>query len=293
MSTLEESFEHCRCVARNRARNFYYAFLLLPPDQKLAMCAVYSFMRHADDIGDRVETPVGSRRVAINNWEDALKRALKGHYGGNPVLPALHDTVQRYNIPREYFFALIEGIKSDLSPRQPRSFDELYSYCYQVASVVGMTCVHIWGCNSPEALRLAEKCGVAFQLTNILRDIPEDAQMGRVYLPKTDLEQFGLSAEELIAGKPGKHFGDLMAFEWNRANLYYSEVEPLLDMVNASARPALWAMISIYYNILRRIREHRYDVFTHRAELSSLEKTWIALRAFKLQLTGRRPPYPV
>jgi len=291
MATLEESFEHCRCVARNRARNFYYAFLLLPPDQKLAMCAVYSFMRHADDIGDRIGTPVSSRVIAISNWKDDLEGALKGHYGGNPVLPALHDTVQRYSIPREYFFDLIEGVKSDLSPRQPSSFDDLYSYCYRVASVVGMTCVHIWGYNSPEALRLAEKCGVAFQLTNILRDISEDAQMGRVYLPKEDLERFGVSTEELLTGEPGEHFEELMAFEWNRANLYYSEVEPLLDMVNAPARPALWAMISIYYNILQRIRECRYDVFTHRAALSSLEKTWITLRAFKLRLTGRRPSY--
>ena len=154
-----------------------------------------------------------------------------------------------------------------------------------------MTCVHIWGYNSPEALRLAEKCGVAFQLTNILRDISEDAQMGRVYLPKEDLERFGVSTEELLTGEPGEHFEELMAFEWNRANLYYSEVEPLLDMVNAPARPALWAMISIYYNILQRIRECRYDVFTHRAAFSSLEKTWITLRAFKLRLTGWRPSY--
>ena len=235
MFSLEDSFSHCRRVARRRARNFYYAFLLLPREQKLAMCAVYAFMRYADDISDETEPPVTARRAALAEWKGALEQAFEGRYGDNPILPAFHDTVNRYRIPHEYFFELIEGVGEDLVPRQPKTFEELYHYCYQVASVVGMTCIHVWGFDSPEALRLAEKCGVAFQLTNILRDIPEDARMGRVYLPEEDLDRFGLNAEDLLAGRPGERFEELMAFEWERANRYYAEAARCLAW---SARPA-------------------------------------------------------
>ena len=292
MFSLEDSFSHCRRVARRRARNFYYAFLLLPREQKLAMCAVYAFMRYADDISDETEPPVTARRAALAEWKGALEQAFEGRYGDNPILPAFHDTVNRYRIPHEYFFELIEGVGEDLVPRQPKTFEELYHYCYQVASVVGMTCIHVWGFDSPEALRLAEKCGVAFQLTNILRDIPEDARMGRVYLPEEDLDRFGLNAEDLLAGRPGERFEELMAFEWERANRYYAEAAPLLGMVSPAGRPSLWAMISIYYGILRRIRGRGYDVFTSRARLSDFEKAWIVVQALKLRLTGGAPPFP-
>ena len=292
MLSLEESFEHCRRVARRRARNFYYAFLLLPREQKLDMCAVYAFMRCADDIGDEAGPPLTARRAALDDWKNALDQALQGRYGDSPIWPAFHDTVERCNLPREYFDELIEGVGSDLVPRRPRSFDELYRYCYQVASVVGMTCVRIWGSDSPEALRLAEKCGVAFQLTNILRDIPEDARLGRVYLPEEDLQRFGLAAEDILSGRPGGRFEELMAFEWARANRYYVEAEPLLGLVDPAARLPLWVMISIYHGILRRIRNRRYDVYSRRIRLSDIEKTWIVLRAFKLRLTGGTPPYP-
>ncbi len=292
MLLLEESYEHCRRIARRRARNFYYSFVLLPREQKLAMCAIYAFVRYADDISDETAPPVAARRAALADWKGALEQALEGRYGDNPILPAFHDTVKRYRIPPEYFFELIEGVGGDLVSRQPNTFDELYRYCYQVASVVGMTCIHVWGFDSPDALRLAEKCGVAFQLTNILRDIPEDARMGRIYLPQEDLARFGVSAEDLLAGNPEEGFEKLMAFEWERANRYYAEAAPLLGMVSPTGRPSLWAMISIYYGILRRIRGRGYDVFTSRARLSDFEKVWIVVQALKLRLTGGAPPYP-
>ena len=291
-ASVEQSFHHCKRVARSRARNFYYSFLLLPREQKQAMCAIYAFMRHCDDISDEAGPPLAARREALDRWEKALEEALEGRYGNDPIWPALHHTIAKYRIPPRYFFELIEGVSTDLSPRRLRTFDDLYRYCYQVASVVGLTCIHIFGFESDEALDLAEKCGIAFQLTNILRDIPEDSRLGRVYLPEEDLERFDVKAEDLLRGRPGPGFSKLMEFEWKRANRYYEEAAPLLGMVGPQSRPALWAMISIYYGVLRRIRGAGYDVHTRRASLSTIEKLWIVTRALKLRLRGGAPPFP-
>ncbi len=301
MPTVEESFAYCRRVARSRARNFHYAFLLLPREKKEAMCAIYAFMRYCDDISDSagaIPAPtIRSRQELLDRWKKTLEAALQGDYGDSLIMPAFHRTAVEYEIPSEYFFELIEGVGRDLTPQRYRSFDDLYRYCYQVASVVGMTVVHVFGYDSPEALRLAEKCGIAFQLTNILRDIPEDAALGRVYLPEEDLEKFGLCRDDLLQGRlqsPERQarFQGLMQFEWARAKRYYEEAAPLLGMVRPKSRPALWAMIAIYYGVLRRIRKAGYDVYAKRARLSGLEKMWIVLRAAKLRLTGGALPFP-
>ena len=291
-ASIEQSFHHCRRIARSRARNFYYSFSLLPREQKQAMCAIYAFMRYCDDISDEAGPPPTARREALDRWKKALEEALEGRYGDDPILPAFHHTIVKYNIPPRYFFELIEGVSTDLSPQRLRTFDDLYRYCYQVASVVGLTCIHIFGFESDEALDLAEKCGIAFQLTNILRDIPEDSRLGRVYLPEEDLERFGITSEDLLRGQPGPGFSKLMEFEWKRANRYYEEAAPLLTMVGLQSRPALWAMMSIYHGILQRIRSGRYDVHTRRPSLSTIEKLWIVTRALKLRLTGGAPPFP-
>lgn len=296
MKSVEQSFEHCRRVARERARNFYYSFLLLPKEQKDAMCAIYAFMRYSDDISDELDPPLEARRASLEQWRAALEDALAGKLGDDPILPAFAATVEKYRIPPEYFFELIRGVESDLEPTRYQSFDELYRYCYRVASVVGLTITHVFGFDDPKALELAEKCGIGFQLTNILRDIPEDAGMGRVYLPEEDLRRFGLSREELLqAGgarpeNPG--FQRLMEFEWARANSYYEEAAPLLGLVRPSSRPALWAMIAIYYGILRRIRQLEYDVYRTRARLSGWEKSRIVLRAMRNRWLGGALPFP-
>ena len=142
--------------------------------------------------GLRASRAPGASREPLDRWRAALDHALAGKYDGHPALPAFHQTVRRYNIPHEYFHQMIDGVSSDLEPRRIQTFEELYRYCYQVASVVGMTTIHILGFDSPEALQLAEKCGVAFQLTNILRDVREDWERGRVYLPGEDLSRFGV-----------------------------------------------------------------------------------------------------
>jgi 15-cis-phytoene synthase len=274
-SDLEQSYRHCRAVARRRAKNFYYSFLLLPREQRNGMCAVYAFMRYCDDLSDEP----GASREPLERWRTALDHALAGRYDGHPTLPAFHDTVKRYRIPHEYFHEMIDGVSSDLEPRRIRTFDELYRYCYQVASVVGLTTIHIFGFDSPAALPLAEKCGVAFQLTNILRDIREDGDRGRIYLPQEDLARFGVSAADLGAGKQTQEFTDLMRFEAARARAYYDESRPLLEVVSARSRPSLWALIEIYSRLLAKIEAANYDVLSRRIALTALEKSWIVVRA--------------
>jgi 15-cis-phytoene synthase len=275
MTSLEQSFAHCRAIAKKRARNFYYSFVLLPPEKKNAMCAIYAFMRYCDDLSDEP----GATRSAIDHWRDSLTGALAGRLDTNPVWPAFLDSVERYSIPHEYFYEMIEGVASDLEPRTIATFDELYRYCYRVASVVGLTTVHIFGFTSPDALPLAEKCGIAFQLTNILRDVREDAGLGRVYLPAEDLVRFGVSVDDLKNARRTEQFGRLMEFETERARRYYRESAPLLDLIQPKSRPSLWALIAIYSRLLDHLAESHYDVLVRRISLSSLEKTWIVLRA--------------
>src|SRR5678816_1637417 len=169
---LRFSFDYCRSVARSRARNFYYAVRLLPREKRDAICVIYTFMRHADDLCDEPWATPG----AIDDWRDALENALKGRFDAHPCWPAFHATVNRYQIPHELFSKLIDGVSSDQEHRRFPTFEDLYGYCYNVASVVGLATIRVLGSYSPTAITLAEKCGIAFQLTNILRDIAEDLE---------------------------------------------------------------------------------------------------------------------
>lgn len=275
MNQIEHSYAYCRGVARSRAKNFYYSFLLLSAQQRKAMCAIYAFMRYCDDLSDEP----GATRAAIDRWREELQDALEGRFSTHPVWPAFHHTVRRFGIPHEYFGDMIEGVASDLDPRRIETFDQLYRYCYQVASVVGLTIVHIFGFDTPRALPLAEKCGVAFQLTNILRDIHEDAERGRIYLPAEDLCKFGVNPEDLRAPQRTDAFLKLMRFESGRARNYYDEAMPLLDLIHPRSRRSLWALITIYSRLLDRIERTNYDVLTRRVRLSTMEKSWIVIRA--------------
>jgi phytoene synthase len=262
--TLEESYSYCERVARTQAKNFYYSFLLLERDQRLAMCAIYAFMRYCDDLSD--DEGIGDRAAAIARWREDLESALAGRLADHPLWPAFTDTVERYRIPHQYFFEMIEGVSSDLEPRRIQTFAELYDYCYHVASVVGLTIIHIFGFQSPEALKLAEKCGIAFQLTNILRDVKEDQDKNRVYLPAEDLHRF-----------PSLH--DALEFEARRARGYYDESAPLIGMVDARSRPCLKALIGIYSRLLDRIVASDYQVTERRIRVPTWEKLWILVRS--------------
>lgn len=273
MATLGESYDFCRAVARRRAKNFYYSFVLLPREQRSAMCAIYAFMRYCDDLSDEP----GASEEPLERWRCALADALVGKFDSYPAWPAFSDTVQRYRIPHEYFFQMIAGVMSDLKPRRIATFDELYRYCYQVASVVGLSTIHVFGFDSPDALPLAEKCGIAFQLTNILRDICEDAGRGRVYLPAEDLEQFGVS--ELCTAPRSEAFTRLMKFEADRARGFYRQSQPLIGLVHKRSRPALRALTGIYSRLLERVEEGGFDV-SRRVSLPAAEKAWIVVRAW-------------
>jgi len=285
--TLAESYDHCRRVARARARNFYYSFVLLSREQRDAMCAIYAFMRYCDDLSDEP----GANRAAIDQWRGALDDALAGRTDAHPVLPAFHDTVTRYRIPPQYFHEMIDGVSSDLEPRCLETFQQLYRYCYQVASTVGLTIIHIFGFASLEALPLAEKCGVAFQMTNILRDIREDAERGRIYLPAEDLERFGVRAQDIRSGSQTPEFVELMKFEVARARAYYQESKPLVALVDHGSRASLAALITIYARLLERIERSNYDVFARRISLSALEKSVIVAGAIVANRTLARYPY--
>src|SRR5207302_1090719 len=234
---LAASYEHCRRLARAAARNFYYGFALLPAAKRDALCALYAFMRHADDISDS-EKRVEDKSEGLKAWRAVLDRALKGDCGESRILPALHHTVQHFGIPAAYFHDLMSGAEMDLTVKSYPTFNLLERYCYCVAGTVGLCCVHVFGFQDPKALELAPKLGIAFQLTNILRDVPEDYSMGRIYLPEEDLDRFGCTAADLARTAASPAFTDLMRFEANRAWQYYAEGAPLLDLINSDSQAA-------------------------------------------------------
>ena len=274
--TVEESYAFCERVARTQAKNFYYSFLLLSRPQRQAMCAIYAFMRYCDDLSDA--EGVADRAGDIARWQADLESALTGDAPDNPVWPAFSDAVARYRIPHEYFRAMIRGVRSDLEPRHIQTFQELYDYCYHVASVVGLTIIHIFGFNDPRALELAERCGVAFQLTNILRDVREDAEHGRVYLPAEDLERFGVDPKELAGSAISSALRSLLEFEAERARAYYREAEPLTNLIDRRSRASLKALIGIYARLLERIANSGYEVLRERVRVPAWEKIWILAR---------------
>ena len=277
--TVPESYRYCERIARTRAKNFYYSFILLSPAQRHAMCAIYAYMRYCDDLSD--DECNEDRAGSIAKWQADLNQALSGGaLPEHPVWPAFRDTVERFRIPHQYFFDMIAGVSSDLQPRRLQTFEELYDYCYKVASVVGLTIIHVFGFDSPDALVLAEKCGIAFQLTNIIRDVKEDVGLDRVYLPAEDLRRFNVPESDLAAATPSAAFLELMRFEVARARGYYNESRPLLGLVHKKSRSSLWALIEIYSRLLERIEESGYDVLSQRVRLSTVEKTGILLKGF-------------
>lgn len=291
MISVDASYLHCDQVARTKARNFYYGFRLLPRERRLALSAMYAFFRECDDISDEPGTTEEKRR-GLDAWRARLDRVLQGGEDESPILPAFAHAVSKYSIPARYFHELIDGTLMDMDQHTYETFDDLYLYCYRVASTVGLVCLHVFGFDhSAEALRMGEWCGIAFQVTNILRDVDEDARLGRIYLPQEDLRRFAVTADELRGGAPGAGFRPLMQFEAARAKEYYQKASPLLAHVERSSRPALLAMVGIYHRLLEELEREQFQVFGRRIRVSKARKLGLLAWAF-LHGRGRSALFP-
>lgn len=271
---LEASYAHCHDIARRSASSFYYSFLLLPERQRRAMCALYAFLRRTDDLGD-CERPLAERRHALALWRQSLHRALSGEHD-DPLLPALVDTVHGHGINRSHLEEVIDGVEMDLEPTGYENFAQLETYCHRVASAVGLACLPIWGCNKREAIGPARSCGLAFQLTNILRDLKEDADAGRFYLPREDFARFGYSAEDLRAGIPCDRFRELMRYQIARADGFYETGSQLMAHLSADGRRVFGSMLAVYRTLLAEIKRRDGDVLSTRVQLSRWQKMRIA-----------------
>ncbi|HEV3256516.1 MAG TPA: phytoene/squalene synthase family protein [Gemmataceae bacterium] len=278
---LAHSYAYCERLARRQAGNFYHAFRVLPGPQRRAMCALYAFLRLTDDLADG-PGPSSDKRAYLAHWRRQLTAALAGH---NPhrLHAALRHTVQSYNIPRQHLDDVLDGVEMDLDPVRYATFGDLYRYCYRVASAVGLACIHIWGFTGEAAKAYAESAGIALQLTNILRDLGEDAARGRVYLPREDLERFGYTEDRLGRGERDDRFRALMRFEVERARSYYQAARPLSGHLFPAGRAVFQVMTRTYAGLLEVIESRDYDVFSRRVSLSTWRKLGLAVQALPVR----------
>lgn len=274
---LDEAYAICRAIAKREAKNFYYAFLALPAPRKNAICAIYAFMRKADDLADDESLPLTERRRRLESWLAAWRDASTTGVTADPVFLAVRHATLRFNIPLALLDELVAGTTLDLkvvsggAADTYETFADLYQYCYRVASVVGLVCIRIFGYSDPAAEKLAEETGIAFQLTNILRDVEEDAARNRIYLPLENLAARGISLDSFRHRSPGApptpEERELLAGIAARAEVYYRSAGALLPLIHPESRPALWVLVSIYHALLRRIEHAKYDVFSQRASV--------------------------
>jgi 15-cis-phytoene synthase len=293
------AYSVCKGITRRSAKNFYYAFLVLPRRKREALCAVYAFMRLCDDIADDHKLSLSDRRQKLDTWLDALHRAQQGQPTDDAILLALTDAQRRHAIPAGLLDELAHGTAMDVEEEesssqttsvpgltiQYKTFEDLRLYCYRVASVVGLVCIHVFGYRDPAAEGLAEQCGLAFQLTNIIRDVKEDSGMGRIYLPEEDLARFNLSASELMAAVDPARFRPVLALEADRARKFYAAGDALIPFISEDSQPALWVLVNIYRRLLEKIAEKQYDVFTTKVSLSTWEKLRILGKGFLKRIT--------
>jgi squalene synthase HpnC len=289
------SYEECHRIAREAHSNFYPAFFLLPKPKRDGIVALYAFMRLIDDVSDE-DADLAAKQRGMAKWRTALDEAITGQsqvFDGNTVsplqtdflpgqrevLPALVDTMERYKMPARYLHDLISGAEMDLTIRSYPSFERLKEYCYRVAGTVGLTCTHIFGFHDFRALESAEKFGLAFQLTNIIRDVKEDYERGRVYLPEEDLAHFNVSPEDLgrSEGTLGVH--ELLRFEAERAWKLYEEGAKLFGMIDQDGRATLWLLVHTYSSLLARIESVDFAVFGQRVSLTKAEKLKLIAKA--------------
>jgi phytoene synthase len=294
--TIAEAYAVCRGIAQREAKNFYYSFRVLPEHKRNAMCAVYAFMRRADDIADDESMPLAERREVMAEWVESWRAARRTGVSDDPVFFALNDTQTRFGISDKLLEELVQGTTMDLEPRPEiegelqtyATFDDLYRYCYLVASVVGLVCIKIFGYTDLRAEKLAEETGVAFQLTNILRDVKEDAERSRIYLPLDLLRDFGVSVDrvKMLAAGAAMEANERAMLETlvAKAEAYYASADRLLPLIDADSRAALWVLVTIYHRLLGKITQANGDVFTNRISVSTPAKLAILAQGAALSL---------
>jgi phytoene synthase len=273
-----DALAYCRDITRQQAKNFYYAFLFLPRVQREAIYAVYAFCRHSDDIADETQAPA-TQQALLQAWREELERG----YAGRPthrITQALQQVITTYPIPKHYFEELLRGVEMDLTIQRYATFADLKQYCYRVASVVGLMCIEIFGYTHPGVQEYARNLGIALQLTNIMRDIREDAERGRIYLPLEDLHAFHYAETAVFQQRYTTEFVALMEFQARRVLEYYRQAEACLLPGDKAGLLAAEIMAGIYQATLRKLARHRYNVFHGRASLPMVHKVSIALRIF-------------
>ena len=276
-AALEEDYAHCASITRRSSSNFYYAFMLLPAARRQALYSVYAFCRFVDDIAD--DQSVGHPAELLARWREELERVFNGT-PPHPISRSLAHNVRRFAIPRRYFEEIIDGVEMDLGRTRYASFEELRLYCHRVASAVGLVCIEIFGYRNPRARQYAEHLGIAFQLTNIIRDVSEDAGRGRIYLPLEDLARFGVREDEILRGIDTLELRRLLAFEVERARSFYAQAEQALPAEDRAAMVCAEAMRSIYQALLERIASQGCGVIGRRYRLSTPRKLYLVGRTW-------------
>lgn len=286
---VTQAYDYCRQVTQQASKTFYWGSVFLPQPKRQAIWAVYALCRVVDDIVDEVATCDASRvghltgstapQRALDDWRDALQRLYqRGGCGDDPIQLAWSDMLAHYSIPLAPVLELLDGVEMDMTTNRYQTFDELYLYCYRVAGTVGLLTSSIFGYEDESALQHAVELGVAMQLINILRDIGEDAQRNRIYLPLNEMSRFGYTEDDLMRGTINETFRDLLRFQMARADSYYQRSQPGIMLLSADCRLAVRLSGTLYRLILDRIHLNNYNVFTKRASVPLKTKLATASR---------------
>lgn len=270
--------EYCEQKAAASGSSFYYSFRFLSPERRRAITALYAFCREVDDVVDETPDPTVAARQ-LDWWRSEVERIYTGT-PEHPVGQALKGVVQEYRLPQELMQEVIDGMQMDLEQVRYADFKALQLYCYRVASVVGLLTVEIFGYTNRQTLKYAHDLGIAFQLTNIIRDVGEDARRGRIYLPAAELEQFGVPAKDILESRDSPNFQRLMAFQIERAQKYYDQALAQLPREDRKSQRAGLIMAEIYRATLHEVQADGCRMLTHRVSLTPIRKLWLAVKAW-------------
>ncbi|MCH8108622.1 MAG: phytoene/squalene synthase family protein [Chloroflexi bacterium] len=285
---LELAYDYCQRIAKEHAKNFYYAFRTLPTKKRRAIYSAYAFCRYCDDIADE-DNPFDEKERLFSETRQLLLESQKGHTKG-PLFTALDDASHVFGIPYKYYEEVIEGVEMDLTWKRFQTFEELRAYCYKVASIVGLICIEVFGYRDPKAKEYAIDLGIAMQLTNILRDVKEDAERGRIYIPLDEINSYGYSEQDLMDGVVNEPFRRLMRFQTERARRYFDSGSQLFPLLSPESRVCPAVLHGLYSAVLERIESSGFNVFEKRIGLTTREKLLITAR---LWAANRWPSLPL